>query len=168
MPGQSEPPATVTGHVSYVIDGDTIIVQLTGGDRVHVRLIGIDTPEISHSAGEASDCWGQAATRITRRLADDHDVVLTVGHERHDRYGRLLAYVADAYLEGYFQRNPDQATLFGVPGRHHDVLDLVEAGVVNLRGILARLRPCRPGTARRGRNGRAGSISQVSGRPRRR
>jgi micrococcal nuclease len=90
-PGSS--PATLTGHVSYVIDGDTIIVQLSGGDRVHVRLIGIDTPEISHSAGEASDCYGQAAARITRRLADDRDVELTVGRERHDRYGRLLAYV---------------------------------------------------------------------------
>jgi uncharacterized protein (DUF885 family) len=30
--------------------------------------------------------------------------------------------LADAYLEGFFQRNPDQVTLFGVPGRHHDGL----------------------------------------------
>ncbi|HEY3613764.1 MAG TPA: thermonuclease family protein [Gaiellales bacterium] len=94
VPGDSAPPATLTWHVSYVIDGDTIIVQLTGGDRVHVRLIGIDTPEISHSAGEASDCYGQAAARITRTLASDRDVELQVGRERHDRYGRLLAYVS--------------------------------------------------------------------------
>ncbi len=26
------------------------------------------------------------------------------------------------YLEGYFQRNPDQVTLYGVPGRRHDAL----------------------------------------------
>src|SRR5580765_7415240 len=39
--------------------------------------------------------------------------------ERADVRVRALA---DAYLEGYFQRNPDQVTLFGVPGRHHDAL----------------------------------------------
>ena len=30
--------------------------------------------------------------------------------------------LADAYLDGYFQRNPDQVTLYGVPGRRHDAL----------------------------------------------
>ena len=30
--------------------------------------------------------------------------------------------LADAYLEGYFQRNPNQVTLFGVSGRPHDAL----------------------------------------------
>src|SRR5215471_10530783 len=39
--------------------------------------------------------------------------------ERADARVRALA---DAYLEGYFQRNPDQVTLFGVPGRRHDAL----------------------------------------------
>ena len=30
--------------------------------------------------------------------------------------------LADAYLQGFFERNPDQVTLFGVPGRRHDAL----------------------------------------------
>lgn len=30
--------------------------------------------------------------------------------------------LADAYLEGYFDRNPDQVTYYGVPGRRHDRL----------------------------------------------
>jgi uncharacterized protein (DUF885 family) len=30
--------------------------------------------------------------------------------------------LADAYLDGFFERNPDQVTLFGVPRRHHDKL----------------------------------------------
>ena len=30
--------------------------------------------------------------------------------------------MADAYLEGYFERNPDQVTVYGVPGRAHDRL----------------------------------------------
>src|SRR4051812_25612879 len=39
--------------------------------------------------------------------------------ERSDARVRALA---DAYLDGYFERNPDQVTLYGVPGRHHDAL----------------------------------------------
>src|SRR5262249_56556795 len=35
--------------------------------------------------------------------------------------GRVSA-LADAYLAGYFDRNPDAVTLFGVPGRRHDRL----------------------------------------------
>jgi len=30
--------------------------------------------------------------------------------------------LADSYLEAFFARNPDQITLYGVPGRHHDKL----------------------------------------------
>jgi uncharacterized protein (DUF885 family) len=41
------------------------------------------------------------------------------GTERADTRVRALA---DAYLEGYFARNPDQVTLYGVPGRRHDAL----------------------------------------------
>ena len=30
--------------------------------------------------------------------------------------------LADAFVSGYFDRNPEEATIFGVPGRHHDKL----------------------------------------------
>src|SRR5580765_6574209 len=33
--------------------------------------------------------------------------------------GRVKA-LADAYLEAWFDRNPDQVTYYGVPGSHHD------------------------------------------------
>jgi uncharacterized protein (DUF885 family) len=39
-----------------------------------------------------------------------------------ERVDARVRELADAYLEGFFQRNPDQVTLFGVPGRHHDAL----------------------------------------------
>jgi uncharacterized protein (DUF885 family) len=35
--------------------------------------------------------------------------------------GRVRA-LADAYLQGYFDRNPEARTLYGVPGAHHDQL----------------------------------------------
>jgi micrococcal nuclease len=81
-----------TGRVSYVIDGDTIVVALGPGEAVHVRLIGIDTPEIAHD-GRPGECYGARAARLTRRLALGRTVELQVGREEHDRYGRLLAYV---------------------------------------------------------------------------
>ena len=81
-----------TARVSYVIDGDTVIADMGDGERVHVRLIGIDTPEVSHSGGP-SECFGARAARMTRSLALGRQVVLEPGRERHDRYGRLLAYV---------------------------------------------------------------------------
>jgi uncharacterized protein (DUF885 family) len=30
--------------------------------------------------------------------------------------------LADTFLEAYFDRNPESATAYGVPGRHHDKL----------------------------------------------
>ncbi|MEJ2633290.1 MAG: thermonuclease family protein [Acidihalobacter sp.] len=60
-------------RVAHVIDGDTIILA----DGRHVRLIGIDTPELGHG-GKASQPFGY-------------------GRVRHDHYGRTLAhlYLAD-------------------------------------------------------------------------
>src|SRR5437667_5977451 len=43
-------------------------------------------------------------------------------HPPHYPTGGQTAALADAYLNGYFDRNPDAVTLFGVPGRHHDRL----------------------------------------------
>ena len=84
--------STLAGRVTYVIDGDTVVVRLGSLEPVHVRLIGINTPEIAHF-GKPGECFGVRATRLTRRLALGRQVVLRPGRERHDRYGRLLAYV---------------------------------------------------------------------------
>ena len=45
--------------------------------------------------------------------------VVAAKHEPADAKVKALA---DAYLAGFFDRNPDQATNYGVPGRHHDLL----------------------------------------------
>jgi micrococcal nuclease len=82
----------LAGRVTYVIDGDTVVVRLDSDEAVHVRLIGINTPEIAHF-GKPGECFGIRAASLTRRLALGHRVLLQAGRERHDRYGRLLAYV---------------------------------------------------------------------------
>jgi micrococcal nuclease len=84
--------AALAGRVTYVIDGDTVVVRLDSEQPVQVRLIGINTPEIAHF-GKPGECFGIRAATITRRLALGRRVLLQAGRERHDRYGRLLAYV---------------------------------------------------------------------------
>ena len=86
------PDAPLAGLVTYVIDGDTVVVRLDSDEAVHVRLIGINTPEIAHF-GKPGECFGIRAATLTRRLSLGRRVVLQAGRERHDRYGRLLAYV---------------------------------------------------------------------------
>ena len=52
----------LAGRVTYVIDGDTVVVRLDSDEAVHVRLIGINTPEIAHF-GKPGECFGiRAAT----------------------------------------------------------------------------------------------------------
>jgi micrococcal nuclease len=93
----------LAGRVTYVIDGDTVVVRLDSEQPVHVRLIGVNTPEIAHF-GRPGECFGIRAASLTRRLALGRRVTLEAGRERHDRYGRLLAYVrvlgGPADLEG--------------------------------------------------------------------
>jgi endonuclease YncB( thermonuclease family) len=75
-------------RIAYVVDGDT--VQLTNGRRV--RLVQIDTPEVYNSA----ECYGEQASRITKRLLPPGTVVRLYREPKTDAvdaYGRLLRYV---------------------------------------------------------------------------
>ena len=72
--------------VARVLDGDTIV--LTSGE--HVRLVQIDTPE------KGTECYGEAASALTRRLLPPGTRVHVETDprlDRVDRYGRKLAYV---------------------------------------------------------------------------
>ncbi len=84
--------------VDYVVDGDTIDV-IIGGDEERVRLTGIDTPEVAHTASGSrpattGECFGDEATAFTESLLP---VGTAVRLERdvvgRDDYGRVLAYV---------------------------------------------------------------------------
>jgi micrococcal nuclease len=71
-----------SGVVVRAIDGDT--VELSDGRRI--RYIGVDAPE-AHAAG------GAAATARNRDLVQGKTVRLEFDHDRHDRFGRVLAHV---------------------------------------------------------------------------
>jgi micrococcal nuclease len=79
-------------HVERVVDGDTLIVRSASGDRLRVRVIGIDTPE-DVKPDTPVECWSRQAAAFTHEQLDGRDVVLTPGRERFDKYGRTLAYV---------------------------------------------------------------------------
>lgn len=85
------PPASLpeaVERVERVIDGDTLL--LTGGRRV--RLLGIDTPELT-TPDRPAEPLGTDAARFTRDLVEGRDVRLEFDRERFDAYRRVLAYV---------------------------------------------------------------------------
>jgi micrococcal nuclease len=74
--------------VARVVDGDTL--ELAGGAMV--RLLGVDTPE-TVAPNRPVEPWGPEAAEFTRAFIAGRPVRLSFDFERHDRYGRHLAYV---------------------------------------------------------------------------
>lgn len=75
--------------VKYVIDGDTVVLT----DNRHVRLIGIDTPEIGRD-GQPSEAGAEPALDYLNRLLPRHKQLrLHYDRERTDHYGRTLAHL---------------------------------------------------------------------------
>jgi micrococcal nuclease len=130
-PGGPETPGPGSGPVpvTRVVDGDTFHV-LEGGEDVTVRLIGIDTPEVSWY-GSDGECYGAAAGRFVRDLLEGGRVRLEFDADRVDPYGRTLAY---AYLEDgrmlnvlLVRRGFAEVTIYEPNDRHEPRLTAVEA-----------------------------------------
>lgn len=89
------PGASRLATIAYVVDGDTLRVQLGSRGLVYVRLVGIDTPE-DVKPGRSVECGAQQAAASMRQLAPEGAAALlrfdSVADE-YDRYGRLLAHV---------------------------------------------------------------------------
>lgn len=81
--------------VIEVIDGDTIVVQ-SGEEKVTVRILGVDTPEVHHPT-KPVECFGEEASNFSKNLLQGAEVQLEYDVERYDKYARTLAYV---YLDG--------------------------------------------------------------------
>ncbi|MCR4391773.1 MAG: thermonuclease family protein [Candidatus Acetothermia bacterium] len=81
--GAQPPPGAPVVRVSYVVDGDTVVLS---APRVYVRYLGIDTPEEGQP-------FYYPAKQVNRDLVWRRDVYLEFGPERYDAYGRLLAYL---------------------------------------------------------------------------
>lgn len=76
--------------VRYVVDGDTFILE----NNQHVRMIGIDAPEVEHRRhGKKGEPFGKESRRYLRSLIEGEEIELAGGPEPFDRFGRRLAYV---------------------------------------------------------------------------
>lgn len=98
-----EPSGYETAVVLRVVDGDTIVVEVTGrvdgpgaGDAAlgeqTVRLIGIDTPE-SVDPRSPVECFGTEASEAATALLEGADVRLVTDVSETDRFDRLVRYV---------------------------------------------------------------------------
>lgn len=87
------PAATTSGTVVAVVDGDTIDVETSAGEE-RVRLIGIDTPEISRDGG-VHDCYAQEARTYLDELVYGRGIELVSDPTQSatDQYGRELRHV---------------------------------------------------------------------------
>jgi micrococcal nuclease len=82
-------------RVVDVLDGDTIVVRRGARDDT-IRLLGVDTPETHHPT-KPVQCYGPEASDFTTAHLLGRSVRLEDDVERHDVYGRHLAYV---YVHG--------------------------------------------------------------------
>lgn len=80
--------ATETAEVRHVLDGDTVILR----DNQHVRLIGINAPELGKDGAPDQPLAARARDRLAQ-LVRGQRVKLAFERERQDHYGRLLAHV---------------------------------------------------------------------------
>jgi micrococcal nuclease len=86
------------------VDGDTLEVEYLEGDRQgyvdRIRLIGVDTPELS-----SEDCYATEAQDELARLTDGQALYLVHDVECTDDHGRALAYVYRVSDELFINRH---------------------------------------------------------------
>ncbi len=85
----------LTIGVKSVVDGDTIILS----DGRKVRFIGINTPEIGRKGKVTEPLAQKARKRVVELLGEKPSVKLSLGIDKKDRYGRLLAHIFTAQGE---------------------------------------------------------------------
>lgn len=78
--------------VQRVVDGDTLRLV----DGRNVRMIGLNTPELAHQ-GRSVEAFAESAQKRLQALvkASGGRVLLQVGQQGKDHYGRTLAHVYD-------------------------------------------------------------------------
>lgn len=117
-------PRPIDTTVASVIDGDTFVTQ----QGQHVRLLGINTPEIKHDYNPSEEGGTEAKTYATQ-LLNGKAVRLVFDQNDHDRYGRLLAHV---YLKDGTWVNKDlvekgYAHVYTFPDNRSHIAELLAA-----------------------------------------
>ena len=79
---------SIKATVTRVIDGDTFVLS----DSQHVRMLGINTPEIAR-LNKHAEPFADSAAHFVKSLIEGKIVKLTFDDNTYDIFGRLLAYV---------------------------------------------------------------------------
>jgi len=79
---------TIKVKVARVIDGDTFVLS----DSQHVRMLGVDTPELAH-LNYPAEAYSDSTKILTGQLIDGKIIKLSFDGKSFDIFGRLLAYV---------------------------------------------------------------------------
>lgn len=89
----SPPVSAEAVQVRYVHDGDTLVLA----DNRKVRLIGINTPEVSRNGDPAQALSINARDRLRQLLFEQSNKAqILYGHQKVDDYGRSLAHLWSA------------------------------------------------------------------------
>lgn len=75
-------------QIGAVVDGDTVITR----EGLHIRLLGINTPEKKRDANPAEE-GANAATQFTTKLLEGQNVTIRFDATEKDRYGRYLGHI---------------------------------------------------------------------------
>ena len=90
--GRERSGVSARARVVEALDGDTLDVVLSSGERDTVRILGVDTPETHHPT-KGVECFGPEAAAYTARRLVGRTVRLEPDVEARDLYDRRLAYV---------------------------------------------------------------------------
>jgi micrococcal nuclease len=146
-----------------VIDGDTLRVVFPDGSQETVRIVGVDTPEVTPGGNDPDSfpgltdpwflsAWGEEASAALRREVEGREVTVTTDRAAggRDRYGRLLAYLhaADGTDIGEFLLSQGLARVYTAESfaRKEHYLTVQEEAVRKRIGVWSGITPAPPGS----------------------
>jgi micrococcal nuclease len=146
-----------------VIDGDTLRVAFPDGSQETVRIVGVDTPEVTLGGNDPDSfagvtdpwflsAWGEEASTSLRREVEGQEVTVTTDRAagERDRYGRLLAYIhaADGTDIGEFLLSQGLARVYTAEsfGRKEHYLAVQKDAVRKRIGVWSGMTPAPPGS----------------------
>lgn len=127
--------------VVKVFDGDTVLLK----DGRRIRYLAINAPEMEHE-GRPRELYAIEALTANRKLVMGQELRLEYDKERHDQYGRTLAYV---YLpDGAFVNEvlvkEGLATVYATPPNlryEKPLLTLQQRAIREKKGLWSRMEP---------------------------
>lgn len=127
QPGSPAASAEGSGTVASITDGDTLRLEVDGAE-LRVRLLGIDTPEVSPDV----ECFGPEAEAALAALAPPGSTLgFAYDRDPRDRYDRELMYLftADGTFINYelVAQGYAEAVLVEPNDRYYDDLVVAEA-----------------------------------------